>query len=720
MRIGIDASSLPTTVAGAGKYICGLVKALAQIDDQNEYALFVKAGSQVFFGALPENFQFIHLPNFSRPSRLLWQHLMAGADGRRCRVDIWHGLHYSLPCFPGAMRQVSTFHDVAFFLHPQLYPPIKRLYFQQAIRRAWQAAEAVIAVSQSTGDDVRRLFKAENNYTENKLRVVPSGVEAKFFSTVSAEQIARVRARYALNAPYILFLGTLEKRKNLPLLIAAFRRMRDHGHRNLLLVLAGLPHNGLPEVEKALSRENVKNAVRCLGYVAEADILPLYQGAALFALPSLHEGFGFPLLEAMASGVPVLAADNSALRELAVNQEMLCSGEAEAWAGKMERMLFDKTLRQKLVAAGRERALEFSWQQTAQATRQVYESVYASSRNGFVINFASGSTPRNGVVHHHQKLFAPVAKNGAAIREAVLKTLAYADLFDYPLRPEEIHDGLFACEASLTEVEAALSECEGRGVIEQSHRVYFIRGRGHIVATRQQRRLQSRLLLQKNAWLLRLIINFPFVRSLSLSGAMAFENCQQADDIDVFIITTPRRLWTVFVSLVLLLKLLGKRRTICLNCLLDLDHLRLGESDFFVAHQIAFLRPLSGFEHCNKFQAANAWIYSHLPQRRGEKPVNSRQFAERGGAKALVEKIFSACIFDYLERLLFAAYRRRIRRKTAHLNLNEEAVVAAPGQIKLFTNNHRHRIKEALSHRLHEIRRSDSWFEEVEESHVVF
>ncbi|MDZ7360830.1 MAG: glycosyltransferase family 4 protein [candidate division KSB1 bacterium] len=720
MRIGIDASSLPTTVAGAGKYICGLIKALAQIDDQNEYALFVKVGTQNFFGALPDNFTFVHLPDFSRPSRLLWQHLMAGADGRRCRVDVWHGLHYSLPCFPGAMRRVSTFHDVAFFLHPQLYPPIKRFYFQQAIRGAWQAAEAVIAVSQSTADDVRRLFQAEKKFDENKLRVVPSGVDAKFFSTVSAEEIERVRARYVLNAPYILFLGTLEKRKNLPLLISAFRRLRDRGHRDLLLVLAGLPGNGQPEVKKALARENVQDAVRCLGYVAEADILPLYQGAELFALPSLHEGFGFPLLEAMASGVPVLAAANSAMRELAADHDMLCSGDAEAWAAKMERMLLDTALRQKLIAAGRQRALEFSWQQTAHATRQIYESVYACPRNGFRMNFASGSTPGNGAAHPHQQLFASAAKNGAAIREAVLQTLAYADLFDYPLRPEEIHDGLFACEASLNEVNAALSGCEQRGVIERNNCLYFIRGRSHIVAAREQRRQQSRLLLQKNAWLLRLIINFPFVRSLALSGAMAFENCQQADDIDVFIITAPRRLWTVYVALVLLLKLLGKRQTICLNCLLDLDHLRLDESDFFVAHQIAFLRPLSGFEHCEKFQAANAWIYAHLPQRRREKPVKSRHFAEASRAKMLAEKIFSGRVFDYLERLLFTAYRRRIRRKTAHLNLNEEAVVAAPGQIKLFTNNHRHRIKEALSHRLHEIRRSGLWLEEVEENHVVF
>lgn len=722
MRIGIDASSLPATVTGAGKYVCGLIKALAQLDDQNEYLLFVKAGTQEFLGALPDNFTFVHLPNFSRPSRLLWQHLMAGSDGRRCRVDIWHGLHYSLPCFPGAMRQVSTFHDVAFFLHPQLYPPIKRLYFQQAIRRAWQAAEAIIAISQSTADDVRRLFKAEKHFEENKLHVVPSGVDAKFFSTVSVEQIARVRARYALNAPYIFFLGTLEKRKNLPLLIAAFRRLRDRGRGDLLLVLAGLPDNGRPEVEKALARENGKDAVRCLGYVAEADILPLYQGAELFALPSLHEGFGFPLLEAMASGVPVLAAGNSAMRELAANPDMLCSGDAAVWATKMERMLFDKTLRQKLIAAGRQRALEFSWQQTARATRQVYESVYAPSRNGFMTNVVFRSTPHNGVAHHHQMLLAPAGKNAAAIREAVLKTLAYADLFDYPLRLEEIHDGLFACDASLNEVDAALSDCERRGVIEQNNHLYFIRGRDQIVAARGQRRQQSRRLLEKNAWLLRLMINFPFVRSLSLSGAMAFENCHKADDIDVFIIAAPRRLWTVFVSLVLVLKLLGKRKTICLNCLLDLDHLRLDESDFFVAHQIAFLRPLSGFEHLTRFHAANAWIYGHLPQRRRENagsPVKLQRFAERRRAKALAEKIFSGRIFDYLERLLFAAYRRRIRRKTTHLNLNEEAVVAAPGQIKLFTNNHRHRIKEALYHRLHEMMRGDSWFEEVEESHVV-
>jgi glycosyltransferase involved in cell wall biosynthesis len=701
--------------------MCGLIHALAQIDHQNEYLIFGKTGAQKFFGALADNFQFMPLPNFSRPSRLLWQHWLAGFNALHRHIDIWHGLHYSLPHFTGARRTVSTFHDVAFFLYPQLYSPVKRFYFQQAIRRAWQAAEALIAVSQSTADDASRLFKNKNGCADPRLHVVHSGVDSKFFSTVSPERIESVRGRYALNLPYILFLGTLEKRKNLPLLIAAFRRLRDRGHRDLLLVLAGLPCNGQLEVKKAIENENLNDAVRCLGYVPEADLLPLYRGAQLFVLPSVHEGFGFPLLEAMASGVPVLAADNSALRELAADRDMLCSGAPETWAGKMEQMLFDRMLRQKLVAAGLQKARRFSWQQTARSTLQIYESLQAPARTLVALNVASPATPRNGAAPRSEKFFALAKANAAGLSGAVLKTLAYADLFDYPLYLEEIHTGLFACEASLDELEEALLEWQQRGVIQQNKRLFFIRGRERIVAVREERRQTTQRLFQKHAWLLRLIINFPFVRSASLSGAMVFENCKKNDDIDLFILAAPRRLWSVYVALVILLKLLGKRQTLCLNCLLDLDHMRVDERDFFVAHQIAFLRPLSGKEHLQKFQLTNSWIYAHLPQRRRDAAAPSivpKNFIERWRLKLFIEKIWSWRIFDYFEELTFSAYRRRLRHKTAHLS--GDAVVIRPGQIELFTNNHRHHIKEALHRRMQEILPRDFSVQEVEENHVVF
>jgi hypothetical protein len=328
---------------------------------------------------------------------------------------------------------------------------------------------------------------------------------------------------------------------------------------------------------------------------------------------------------------------------------------------------------------------------------------------------AEKMTPRNGAASA-KNFFASEKKNGAAIRDAVLKTLTYADLFDYPLHSEEIREGLFDCAASLNEVNEALAEWERRGVIEQHNRLFFIRGRGRIVAVREQRRQQTQRLLQEHAWLLRLVINFPFVRSVSLSGAGAFENCKQADDIDVFILAAPRRLWAVNAALVVLLNLLGKRKTICLNCLLDLDHLRVDDRDFFVAHQIAFLRPLSGIEHFRQFQAANNWIYSYLPQRRHEAappPSNHLSFP----LKNFFEKILSSRIFDYFEKLIFIAYRRRLRRKTRHLS--KDWIVIEPGQIKLFTNNHRHRIKKALRRRVQEILQRDFALKEVEASETV-
>jgi len=715
LKIGLDASSLPTNVAGAGKYICGLIQGLAQIDARNEYVIFVKAGTQNFFGMLPDNFQTFQLPNFSRPARLLWQHIAAGSEGRQCRLDIWHGLHYSLPHFHGAMRTVSTFHDVAFFLHPQLYSPVKRLYFQQTIRRAWNVADAVISVSRSTANGARRLFGERNYSASQRLHVVHSGVDDRFFSAIVPEKIARVRQRYALSAPYILFVGTLEKRKNLPLLISAFRRLRDLGYRDLTLALAGLPSNGQADVQKAIARENLNDAVRCLGYVADADILPLYQGAQLLVLPSMHEGFGFPLLEAMACGVPTLAANNSAMRELAADQDMLCFGEAEVWAGKMEQMLFNAKLRHKLIACGLRQAREFSWQQTAWATLQVYKSVHESARKRLQ------PTPEKKLIARRsaapaENIFV-LDRKRAAIGDAVLKTLAYADLFDHPLRLEEVHDGLLDCDATVDEVSEALQDWERRGVIAQHNRLRFLRDRRQLVNVREQRRQQTQTLLQKHAWLLRLLVKFPGVRSVSLSGAAAFENCKPADDLDIFIITAPRRLWTIYVALVILLKLIGKRKTICLNCLFDQEHLSLNERDFFVAHQIAFLRPFSGGEYFRQFLLANAWIYSHLPQRR--RAAETLTIApEKSGLKKVVEKIFAWRLFDYPEKFLFALYRRRIQHKTAHLP--GDGVVIQPGQIRLFTNNHRHRLKEALQRRMQEISQHDFLAQEEETSHAVF
>jgi glycosyltransferase involved in cell wall biosynthesis len=740
VRIGIDATGLPVHIAGAGRYICGLIRALAQIDRQNEYFIFLKAQTRNLLGAFssPANLHFILMPNLPRPPRVLWQHFGAGIHGRYFRLEVWHSLHYTLPYFADSMRIVSTFHDVAFFLHPQLYPPGKRLYFQNAIRHALDKADAIISVSQSTADDVRRVFygkHAASGLDAGKLHVVHSGIDDGFFNGVPAAKVQQVRERHGLAAPYILFVGTFEKRKNLPLLIKAFSRLRAKGHRDLMLALAGQSGNGLPEVERTIAQENLQPSVRRLGYVAEDDLPALYHGAALFVLPSVHEGFGFPLLEAMACGVPVLAADNSAIREVAAEAGRLCAGNAECWAEEMQRMLVDAALREKLSVGGRRRAQEFSWRRTAESTVAVYESLWPAPRcvhalgSPFVLEaiLPNSTPPRNGSSHAMDQLFSPEGKNGEVLNNAVLKTLAYADLFDYPLCAEEIHEGLFACNASFIDVQKALKIWTSRGLVEQNGRMFFLRGRAKIVALRQQRRQQSRSILQRHARLLRLIVKFPFVRSVALSGAVAFENCKEADDVDLFIITASRRLWMVYLGLVLLLKLAGKRRVICVNCLFDLDHLGVDNRNFFVAHQIAFLRPLSGREYFQKFLSANAWVGEHLPQIPGNgigastglvASLICNVMAENFRLKRFVERIFSWPAFDGLEQRVFRLYSRRIHRMTRQMG--SDSVVVRPGQIKLFTNNHRSRITDALQHRLQELLHLNfSHQEEVEESHAV-
>jgi hypothetical protein len=142
----------------------------------------------------------VPLFNLTCLARLLWQHFGAGLHSRRYGIEVWHGLHYSLPYFTGAMRTVSTFHDVAFFLYPHLYPVTKRIYFQQAIRHALAKADAIISVSQSTASDLRSL---NFDFDAGKLRIIHSGVDSKFFFGVPAEEIDRVRRRHALTAPYI-------------------------------------------------------------------------------------------------------------------------------------------------------------------------------------------------------------------------------------------------------------------------------------------------------------------------------------------------------------------------------------------------------------------------------------------------------------------------------------------------------------------------------------
>ena len=701
MRIGIDATCLPLLAAGASRYITGLLHGLANVSSRHEYFIFIKSAHGALLQSLPANMQLVSLPNFSRPMRVVYQHLLAGLHAQRFQLDVWHGTHYSLPRFVRDMALVSTFHDLSFFEFPRYFSKSRLFYFQSVMADAAQRAEMIVCVSNTTREALYRHFPVNG-----RAITVHSGVDQAFFKRLSAEEIDRTCRDLKIQKPYILFLSTIDRHKNLPLALEALAILRKR--YDLHLVIAGQPGSGWPEASNVIHKLGLAEAVHTLGYVPEEKLRALYQGARLLALPSIVEGFGFPLLEAMAGGVPVFAAQSgdaahSATAEVVSHPAMLGNHDAEQWANKIEKLIYDEPLRRELSAYAVKRAAQFSWRTTAERMVEIYESAASSTKHFFPSNGSDGivitDEKKNGKAHHVEEEVIPLS-----VISAVLRTLIYADMFDYPLREEEIYFGLLECSATPKEVNVALAHLHRKHLIDYSGEWWHLASRGAIVAERQRRGEYTRRLWRDNARLIKLICRFPFVKGVALSGAGSFENCQASDDIDLFVIADQNRLWFTYSSLVFLLKILGKRKLICLNYLIG--HLALAipagrDRDFFVAHQITFLKPLRGRQIFEEFFSVNRWINEYLPQRYSHAPLTPAGLPiapeQEWPGQALCERIFRLRLFDFIERAIFHFYSRHIMRLAGHQG--SDAVEASTTRIKLFTNNHRHRLRDTLAQR---------------------
>ncbi|MFQ5750473.1 MAG: hypothetical protein ACE5HI_00630, partial [bacterium] len=293
---------------------------------------------------------------------------------------------------------------------------------------------------------------------------------------------------------------------------------------------------------------------------------------------------------------------------------------------------------------------------------------------------------------------------------SVLRTLIYADLFEYPLKADEIHEGLIASRASLTDVIGSLNESSLEKYIENSNGFYFLKGKKDTIENRKFREKVSQTILFKNRRILQFICNFPFVQAAALSGAMAFKNCLPDDDIDLFLIVNSRRIWSVYLFLAAFLKLTGKRNLICLNYLYAKKDLTVAEKDFFIAHQIANLRFLYGTGIYQEFCRFNDWLREYLPQAEPNKSnFISKKFVTSTkiifndfefSYKRAIEKLFGLRAFDKIEQWVFRLYGGHIRKMTAHMN---GSVQVEKDLIKLFTNDHRQTIIHKFQRRLKEI-----------------
>src|SRR3954451_2533290 len=280
-------------------------------------------------------------------------------------ADVVHAPSVAVPP-RGHGGLVVTVHDVAPLLFPETFPARGRWFHRSGLRAAARRADAVIVVSHDAAADVveRTAIGAD------RIRVVHNGVDDV---DVTEEQVQAMRRRLGLERPYVFWVGTQEPRKNVRLLVQAFAAATASEpslpHDVVLAGAAGWLHEQASTMPGA---DRLGDRLRLLGRVGDDDLYALYRGADLFAFPSIHEGFGLPVLEAMRQGTPVLCTDRSSLPEVAGNAALLVPPDADAWTPAIISALTDDALRARLAATGRSRAAEFSWERCARQTHAVY------------------------------------------------------------------------------------------------------------------------------------------------------------------------------------------------------------------------------------------------------------------------------------------------------------------------------------------------------------
>ena len=362
MRIAIDASRCtPAQRTGTEHYSLALLRAL--IEHNHEYFLTLYFRERPAADLLPNS---PLVEERVLPSPRFWTHGRFAAALYRERPALTFVPAHTLPWrFPG--KAIVTVHDLGFRHFPGAHPTGQRRYLDWSTRHSARRADLVLCDSEATQADVQRFY----GIASGKMRVIYPGLTAPCAEQVVVDPAA-IRAKYDLPTRYFLHVGTLQPRKNIAFLVAAFQRWAARqGDAEVVLVLAG--RRGWLFDERWLADQK---QVRWLGYVNDDDRGALYAGARALLFPALHEGFGFPALEALQAGLPVLASDRASLPEVVGDAGILLDPNDEAaWVTALTQIDRDEGLRQKLSARGRERAQQFRWEETARQTLAAFEEV---------------------------------------------------------------------------------------------------------------------------------------------------------------------------------------------------------------------------------------------------------------------------------------------------------------------------------------------------------
>lgn len=378
MRIAVDASALSTPGNGIARYVRALLRRMLDAESaDHDWLLYARSRSvaeglgldalgarraQVRHDALPANVGRLLSLASSQPAWLL-----------RDRPDLHWGPAHRLPLWlPRRTARVVTIHDLCWIKAADTMRRSTRWLDARLMPRALHAADRIIAVSTTTADDLRRTFPQ----AAERVVVVHEAADS-----LPAPAPISTLAALGVDAPYVLFVGTLEPRKNLPRLLQAFHRVTSDSATDVQLVLAGGVGWGDADLAALVRQLKLESRVRLIGMVDDARLATLYRHAQCLAMPSLYEGFGLPLLEALAQGTPVLTSNTASMPEVAGDAAVLVDPlSVESIAEGLGRMLGDPELRARLAAEAPRQAARFSWTRAAEETLRVFEEAVEARR----------------------------------------------------------------------------------------------------------------------------------------------------------------------------------------------------------------------------------------------------------------------------------------------------------------------------------------------------
>jgi len=365
VRIAIDARKLRDY--GIGTYVRNLLRHLSRLDSTTEYVVLCRGEDCEVLGSLGENFRAV---SEAAPAYSISEQFRVPLHLRGEGIDLFHAPHYVLPALVGC-KSVVTIHDCIHLRFPQYLPnKLGYAYARSALWIATHRSNRILTVSEASKRDILKYFRVP----PGKIDVIYNAIDERFNEPPTDEEIARVRERYQLNDPFVLYAGNIKPHKNLERLIEAFHMLRKGPLEHVKLLIIGDEISKYATLRRAVHKYKLHKHVRFFGFVPDKTLAALYRLASVFVFPSLYEGFGLPPLEAMASGTPVVTSNVSSLPEVVGDAALLIDPyQPEAIADAMRRVLLEPALRDELRRRGLLRVQEFSWERSIRRVREIYE-----------------------------------------------------------------------------------------------------------------------------------------------------------------------------------------------------------------------------------------------------------------------------------------------------------------------------------------------------------